>query len=456
MNMSVTPLATAKILGIVGLMWTAVALPAQATLTLEQAVRTALIHDPWLEGNALKQGALEANSIAANSLPDPQVSFGLLNLPADGFALDQEPMTQIKIGLTQTFPRGDSLAIRQKQLSQMAQQHPLLAEDRKAKVEVSVSQYWLQAFKAEQSIRLIEKDRPLFEQLVEIVQASYSSAQGMTRQQDVVRAQLELSRLDDRLTMLHEQRDMAVARLMEWLAVEPQALFGNVGLKKVVFPDTLPNTAPLPDDLRHLLDPAKRQRLAEIMAQHPAILALEQGIQAGFTGIELAKQKYQPKWGVNGSYAYRDDEQSGRSRADFFSLGVSFDLPIFTAYRQDKEVAAARMQAESMKTDKLLLLRNMMAQLGTLYARYQGLERRLELYRVSILPQMYEQAEASLTAYTNDDGDFAEVMRARITELNGRIEQIAIATEQLAAHIHIQYFFAGSRELTTAIQGVTQ
>jgi hypothetical protein len=56
---------------------------------------------------------------------------------------------------------------------------------------------------------LIERDRVLFEQLVDIVKASYSSAQGNTRQQDVIRAQLELARLDDSLPMDNSQRDHA-------------------------------------------------------------------------------------------------------------------------------------------------------------------------------------------------------------------------------------------------------
>jgi outer membrane protein TolC len=455
MNMRFTPLATVKTLGIVGLFWMALVPSVYAALTLEQAVNLALKHDPWSRGNQLKQGALEASSIAAGSLPDPIVSLGLLNLPADGFALDQEPMTQIKIGLAQMFPRGDSRVIRQQQLSQLAQQHPLLAEDRRAMIEVSVSQLWLDAFKAEQSIRLIDNDRALFEQLAEIVQVSYSSAQGKTRQQDVVRAQLELSRLDDRLVMLHEKRDMAIARLMQWLVPEPHDGFERGGRDKPVFPQTLPSIAPLSSNLSGLLAQQDRQGLAKILARHPAVMALDKRIQAGFTGARLAEQKYQPQWGLNGSYAYRDDEPNGRSRADFFSLGLSFDLPLFTANRQDKEVGASRMQAESMKTDKRLLLRNMMGQLATLYARYQGLEKRLDLYQNSILPQMHEQAEASLTAYTSDDGDFSEVMRARIAALNGRIEQIGIATEQLAAQIHIHYFFSTSRAITSPAHGVT-
>jgi outer membrane protein TolC len=188
-----------------------------AGMTMQDAVKIAIQQDPWLTGNQLQEQALRVASEGANNLPDPMLSMGLLNLPSDGFAFDQEPMTQFKVGVAQTFPRGDSLAIKQKQLSYQADQHPYQREDRKAKIQVIVSKIWLNAIKADQIIRLIERDRVLFEQLVDIVKASYSSAQGNTRQQDVVSAQLELARLDDRLITVNSQRDIALTNLSEWL-----------------------------------------------------------------------------------------------------------------------------------------------------------------------------------------------------------------------------------------------
>jgi hypothetical protein len=102
---------------------TAVSITA-ASITMQNAVKIAIQHDPWLAGNQLQERALRAASQGANNLPDPMLSMGLLNLPTNGFVFDQEPMTQIKVGLAQTFPRGDSLAIKQKQLSYQADRHP--------------------------------------------------------------------------------------------------------------------------------------------------------------------------------------------------------------------------------------------------------------------------------------------------------------------------------------------
>ena len=57
---------------------------------------------------------------------------------------------------------------------------------------------------------------------------------------------------------------------------------------------------------------------------------------------------------------------------------------------------------------------------------------------------MHEQAEASLSAYTNDDGDFAEVVRARIAELNARIDALDIEIERLKTIAQLNYFFTTS------------
>jgi outer membrane protein TolC len=61
----------------------------------------------------------------------------------------------------------------------------------------------------------------------------------------------------------------------------------------------------------------------------------------------------------------------------------------------------------------------------------------------AILPQIQEQADASLSAYTTDDGDFSEVMRARISQLSAQIDLIDIQIEKCKIRIQLGYFLAG-------------
>ncbi len=409
------------------------------SLTMQDAVKIAIQHDPWLRGNQLQEKALRASGKAANYLPDPMLSMGLLNLPTDGFAFDEEPMTQFKMGIAQAFPRGDSLAIKQQLLSYQADQHPYQREDRKAKIQVTVSQLWLDAIKADQTIRLIKRDRVLFEQLVDIVKASYSSAQGNTRQQDVISAQLELARLDDRLTAVNSQRDSALTDLSEWLPASVQMAVSDTFADNTA----LPLSPELGADIKLLLERTDNMGLLQLLGRHPSLLAIEQSAKAGNTAVKLAEQKYKPQWGVNASYAYRDDDQLGQSRADFFSLGITVDIPIFGSEQQDSEVAASRLTAQVIETDKRLLQQRMLAKMLSLYQQEIRFGQREKGFLNAILPQVQEQADASLNAYTHDDGDFSDVMRARIAQLTAQIDLIDIQIEKYKIRMQLGYFLEG-------------
>jgi len=149
---------------------------AQAATSFNQAIAIAQQNDPWITGSEHRQQALESESTAASTLPDPVMNVGFANLPTDTFNFDQEAMTQLKVGVTQMIPRGDSTKLAQKRLSLMGSQQPHMRQDRRARVAVTVSRLWLDTFKATETIRLIEEDRELFEHLVDVAQSSYSTA----------------------------------------------------------------------------------------------------------------------------------------------------------------------------------------------------------------------------------------------------------------------------------------
>lgn len=118
------------------------------SLGLREAVDLALQQDPWLEGSRLRQQALNASAVAAGSLPDPMVSVGAGSLPTDTFDFNQEAMTQFKVGVTQTLPRGDSLALGRQRLEVMGEQQSHLQADRREQLAVAVAGRWLDAWRA--------------------------------------------------------------------------------------------------------------------------------------------------------------------------------------------------------------------------------------------------------------------------------------------------------------------
>lgn len=412
-------------------------------LSFEKVINLSIDNDTWLLRNKYTQKSIELNSIAAGTYSDPKISINALNLPTDSFDLNQEAMTQLKIGVSQMFPRGNSLEIKQDQLILKASQYPFQREDRKSKLTVKIASLWLDAYKAQESIVLIEKNRNLFNQLADVAESSYSSALGKTRQQDIIRAQLELTRLDDKLTKLKQKQDASLLSLSEWIYSFSEDELTNESILKrdhLQLPNKLPNI-----DINSKYFLKKEVNPKELLLEfenHPAIKNLQQKIKYIAKGTLLSQERYKPQFGINTSYSKREDDLMGKNRSDLFSIGVSFDIPIFTENKQDKELEASILRTKAVKTEKVLLLRKLLSTFKTTKSNLLRLKERQYLYQNKLLPQIDEQAEAALTSYTNDDGDFAEVVRARISQLNSKIDLLSIKVDIQKLIIKYNYLFS--------------
>jgi len=417
---------------------------AEATggaLSLESAISLAIEVDPWLSGSDQMERALREEAVAAGSLPDPQLNLTAVNVPITSFDVGQENMTQLAVGVSQQFPRGRTRALSRQQKEILAGVEPLRRSERRAALRVDVSTLFLDAYLAQASRRLIEEDRGLFEQLVDAATAQYTSASGRARQQDLIRAQLELIRLDDRLTRLVQQQEVAQRRLAE---LAPAA-------GRMPVADRLPDLyTPSVDQL--ISAPATADALFDRLRMHPALRAIDRQLESVATSTDLARQKYRPGFGLRAQYGYRAEDPDGRSRDDLLTLGITFDLPLFRGHRQDRQVNAAVAREAAARTDRDLLIRELVSRLDTERAELIRLDQRRQLYRERLLPQMSQQAEASLAAYNNADGDFAEAVRSRIAELDAKIDslEIDVTRQQTLARIHYLLTTAGTPATTTA------
>ncbi|MBL3827333.1 TolC family protein [Marinobacter sp. MW3] len=403
-------------------------------LELTGAIDAAIENDPWLRQSVQIQDALLEESIADGALPDPRMTIGAANLPTDTFDMGQEAMTQATVGLTQRIPRGNSRQLASARKEEMAGVHPFMRENRRAQVAETVTQLWLGVWRSEQSIRLIESNRGLFEQLEDVAAAGYTSASMGARQQDVIRASLELTRLEDRLTALQVQQASNREALAEW-----------IGLNQA----QLAVTDHVPRELLAELPSAWAETATDSLPRHPAVRATDQLIEAQSVDVDLARQSYKPEWSISAQYGYRDRAPNGEDRADLFSVGIGFDLPLFTGNRQDRKLNASAARLEAAKTERILQLRGFRAKARAAVARLQRLDERIALYEQTLLPQMEAQASAALTAYNNDDGDFAEAVRARIAELNAQVELIQMKAERAGNMANFRYLTADTSEIPT-------
>jgi len=393
---------------------------AQAqTLMLDQAVRLAQQNDNWQPRSELQEQALRERAISAGQLPDPKVRLALANLPTDTFDFNQENMTQLQVGVSQSFPRGDSLQLRQRQTEQRADAGPLARAQRQAIVTRQVGSLWLQIYTRQAKIRLIEQNRALFEQLVQVAEANYRH--GRSERHDLVRAELELTRLADRISLLKQQREQLRGQLAQWLPL-----------------DRAGSLMPLQ---RPLIARAEVEDSPEhhALMRHPSVQLIDQQIKVAQTGIKLADQAYKPSWMLSAQYGFRDDMDNGQDRADFASVAVTFDVPLFPEKRQDPQRRAAVIDAEALRESRQLKLRELHGQWRSAVFSMNQIDNRLALFDEQLLPQFDSQRRAALQAYSNGTADFTEVMQAAISELNTQLQQIQLRTERQLNLLTLNY-----------------
>lgn len=378
-------------------------------LTLAEAEDLALEQEPGREALLASGAALAERAVAAGQLPDPTLRVGMANFPLQSGGFSTEAMTQAQFALRQSFPGGKSREFDALRFDSMSRQALASAESRRREVLMNVRIAWLEVYYWQHATDIVSGSRPFFADLATITRSLY--AVGKNTQQDVLRAELELGRLDDRLIEIHRRHREAIAALSEWVGDDAQR---NTASK-------LPPWQQVPG-----IEALRQQAL-----EHPSVLAAQAGIAARNAGVELAEQKRRPEWSLELGYGFRDgDLPNGKPRSDFVNLSVTTQLPFFRKQRQDRSLAAALRERRAAEYEKARLTRSLASRIEAEHARWADLSRRLELFESSILEMSRDHAQAALLAYRSEAGDFADVMRAYIDELNTRLDHVRLQVER--------------------------
>ena len=412
------------------------------TLSLEQALQLAIQYDPLLKGNAHRKDRFNAEAEASSYWANPQVSASVQNLPTDGFAFDQEPMTQFKVGLKQQLPRGDENLYSQKKYQVMADQMSVESQARKAWLKREVTLTWLDWVYATRRIGLLDKEKSLLTQLLDFTDSRYSQGVGAAAQQDILQVRLALLSLDDKYVQAYQQKNEARSALSKWFgapldesvsapltqstqdAIEVDAILNDSNLSLSSFLTVIENSEPF-----------------SILQHHPEAMLLQIQTQIEAQNVNIAREQTKSQWAFEASYGYRQDAQNGASRADFVSLGVQVDLPFFNKSRQDASIAAAASKMSASETDFRLKVNELAANAEVLKSRLSALSERKALYETALIGETRQLSEAELTAYTTDTGDIGDVVNANLKQVQVQDDLLKIDIERARTLASLAYLY---------------
>jgi outer membrane protein, heavy metal efflux system len=354
-------------------------------VSLNDLVAAALQSNPEIQAADHRVAGLRARVPQAKSLPDPTVTVGWMGKPAPFVVNSAAPTSNRSVSAMQEFPFPGKLKLRGQVADRESQAAWWDYEAIRRRIVSQVKVAYFQYAYFHQALQITESNRLLLEQLTKIAEARYEAGKGL--QQDVLKGQVELSQLLERITILTEQENTAVARLNTLLDRDPEAPLGP--------PEPLRQTK-----LTYMLD--QLYRLAQ--SNDTGLQQAQSLIERDQDQVALARKSYDPDFTV--SYMY----QRMASGMNMNGAFVTLNIPIFYKSKQREAVREAAENLTSEKdsrADRQTTL-NFLVKEQFLAARQA--DKLAVLFSQAIVPQSSQTLESSELAYETGKADFLTML----------------------------------------------
>ncbi len=382
----------------------------QNVLVLENLIEEGLENNPQVKAFFTKSRADEARVPQAGSLPDPMVSLNVLNLPVDNFVFDQEPMTGKQLAVKQTFPFPGKLSIKENIARKGANVSKANWQELRWQLIRNIKVTYYNLYFIDEAIETTEKNRKLLTEFVNIAEQKYAVGRGL--QQDVLKAQVELSKMEDKLIDLRQKREEVESRM-------------NALLNR-------PIDQPLGKTARLAYKPFSLNRVdleQLVLNNKPLFKAWESRIDQSKEKISLAEKQYWPDFSVFAAYSQRDVLQSGIGGADFLSAGVTLNIPLYFWRKQRKRVEETTLLKQSVEERYQNVKLQTFSALDNAISEHLKLDERVDLYESGIIPQATQALQSAMIGYQTDKVDFLTLVNNQMTLFNLELEYARILSD---------------------------
>ena len=380
-----------------------------SSLNLNDLIQRAWAKNPEVQAAKSRWEVLKERSPQAGALDDPMLGLGILNLPTDTFSFQQEDMTQKEISLSQKLPYPGKRGLR----SEMAQKEAEAAGSEYAEAKNKVSREmkvaYFDLFYANRAIEVTEKNREVLKLLNQIAETRYAVGEG--NHADVLKAQVELSRMIDDLIVLNQSKRTLKVRINTLLHQPPFAPLGDPG---EVPPEKF--TA----DPEELVKAAARNR--------PLLQSMKRMVEKNLAGLRLAEKEYYPDFDFRLAYGQRDDGPNGK-RADMVSAMVAINLPLWYKSKQQRKVAESQKEIQSAKDQLAVLTNEIRFMIGDRLAEIERAEKQMELLKTGIIPLATLSLDSAMSSYRVNKVDFITVLDSLMTLFKYEIQYYRLLTD---------------------------
>jgi len=335
----------------------------------------------------------------AGAPPDPTFSVGYMGglLRPPFFPSASAPGSFRQFGFSQEVPFPGKLGLKTRVATTEADAVRWDYETTRRRLVVELKTAYVEYQYLNRSLDILERNKERLSQFRQIAEARFSVGQGA--QQDVLKAQVEISLILERQALFEQQRDSLQAQI-NGLLFRPQ----DTPLDPTLTFTVTPLGSPV-EDLRALL----RQN-------YPALKRDERVIDRGQQALELARKELLPDFAVNVT-----SQKFVGGMPWMYGVDLMVKVPLFWQRKQRPMIAEAAAALEGGRQMRDATLSMASAQLTEVYLAGTTSRRLADLYGDSVLPQARLSLESSLASYQVGRVDFLSVLTNFVTVLSYEI-----------------------------------
>lgn len=372
--------------------------PPAPALTLKELISEALKVNPDISASRYKAEAARAKIPQAYSPKDPEVGvmFDMIgegrrfNL---GEAEQRYTIRQMLDNPLKVYAMGEMA----KNMSGASQE---LIRDRERDIIAKVKKAYFDYYLVNKALAINHENHTLLELMSRTAEIKYAT--GKATQQDVLKAQVELSMLANELIVLNKEKESARAMLNALLNRHPEAPLGEPGDLSLSSPSF---------SFTELKDKTLKTR--------PELQAMEYEVRKVKAGLTLAWGQYVPDLTLAGT---RIQNIGGmNSKENGWAAEVMLTFPLYFASKQNYMVKEARANVEAAQSTYQSMRNMALFQVKDALNKVEASQQTVDLYATSIVPQAEQTLKAAIIGYETGKVDFLTMIEAQRSLRNARL-----------------------------------
>jgi outer membrane protein TolC len=370
---------------------------ASEVTTLESLIKEALQNNPDIKEAKAKWEASTKRPSQEGSLPDPIIGIGWRNVSFDRITLNEEPMSMVLFSFMQEFPFPGKLSLKEKIALEEARAQEQLYKATLRKVIADLKETYYDWFLIDKSIEITQKNKDLLEKFLRIAETKYTVGEGI--QQDVLKAQVEVSRFIEQLELLKEKKETIEARLRTLLNRPPNSPLGKPQeIKKTPFSLSIEELYKLTQE------------------KAPLLKAKERSIKREEKALELAKKEYFPDFVLGAAPGVMGMSEGGVQGVWEVTLGIK--VPLYFWRKQKLGIEEEANKLEAARQSYTSTTQTLFFELKNQYLIARTSENLLKLFEEGIIPQATLSLESAIAGYQVGNIDFLTLLDNLITLFN--------------------------------------